>query len=64
LIELGGWRFLTDPTFDRPGERYFFGWGTMSRKLTGPAITPTISARSTPCWGGVTERCLGGSGQG
>ena len=38
LIEVGGWRLLTDPTFDPPGGRYFFGWGTMSRKLTGPAI--------------------------
>ena len=38
LIEVDGWRLLTDPTFDAPGRRYFFGWGTMSRKLTGPAI--------------------------
>jgi|SRR5215218_993379 len=38
LIEVGGWRILTDPTFDAPGKRYFFGWGTMSRKLDGPAI--------------------------
>ena len=38
LIEVGGWRLLTDPTFDPPGRRYFFGWGTVSRKLTGPAI--------------------------
>jgi L-ascorbate metabolism protein UlaG (beta-lactamase superfamily) len=38
LIEAGGWRLLTDPTFDPPGRRYFFGLGTMSRKLTGPAI--------------------------
>jgi L-ascorbate metabolism protein UlaG (beta-lactamase superfamily) len=38
LIEVGGWRLLTDPTFDAPGKRYFFGWGTMSRKLAGPAI--------------------------
>jgi len=38
LIEVGGWRLLTDPTFDPPGKRYFFGWGTMSRKLQGPAI--------------------------
>lgn len=40
LIELGGWRILTDPTFDPPGRRYFFGWGTMSRKLLGPSIAP------------------------
>ena len=38
LIELGGWRLLTDPTFDAPGRRYSFGWGASSRKLAGPAI--------------------------
>ncbi len=41
LIEVGGWRLLTDPTFDAPGRRYFFGWGTMSRKLSAPAIAPS-----------------------
>jgi L-ascorbate metabolism protein UlaG (beta-lactamase superfamily) len=38
LLEVGGWRLLTDPTFDPPGKRYFFGWGTVSRKLAGPAV--------------------------
>jgi L-ascorbate metabolism protein UlaG (beta-lactamase superfamily) len=38
LIEVGGWRLLTDPTFDPPGRDYRFGWGTGSRKLAGPAI--------------------------
>jgi L-ascorbate metabolism protein UlaG (beta-lactamase superfamily) len=38
LIEVDDWRLLTDPTFDNPGERYNFGWGASSRKLTGPAI--------------------------
>jgi L-ascorbate metabolism protein UlaG (beta-lactamase superfamily) len=38
LIEAVGWRLLTDPTFDPPGQSYRFGWGTGSRKLTGPAI--------------------------
>jgi L-ascorbate metabolism protein UlaG (beta-lactamase superfamily) len=38
LIEVEGWRLLTDPTFDPPGRRYSFGWGTGSRKLAGPAI--------------------------
>ena len=38
LIEVGGWRLLTDPTFDAPGRRYSFGWGSSSRKLAGPAI--------------------------
>jgi L-ascorbate metabolism protein UlaG (beta-lactamase superfamily) len=40
LIEVGGWRLLTDPTFDTPGRRYSFGWGTGSRKTTGPSIAP------------------------
>jgi L-ascorbate metabolism protein UlaG (beta-lactamase superfamily) len=38
LIEVDGWRLLTDPTFDPPGARYTFGWGTASRKRTGPAL--------------------------
>jgi L-ascorbate metabolism protein UlaG (beta-lactamase superfamily) len=38
LVEVGGWRLLTDPTFDAPGRKYNFGWGTSSRKLAGPAI--------------------------
>ncbi|MGJ6967816.1 MBL fold metallo-hydrolase [Streptosporangium sp. G11] len=40
LIEFDGWRLLTDPTFDAPGRTYAFGWGTSSRKLTGPALPP------------------------
>jgi L-ascorbate metabolism protein UlaG (beta-lactamase superfamily) len=38
LLEVDGWRILTDPTFDPPGQKYKFGWGTSSRKLAGPAI--------------------------
>jgi L-ascorbate metabolism protein UlaG (beta-lactamase superfamily) len=38
LIEVGGWRLLTDPTFDPAGRSYNFGWGTGSKKLAGPAI--------------------------
>ncbi len=38
LIEIGGWRLLTDPTFDPAGGSYRFGWGTGSRKLIGPRI--------------------------
>ena len=41
LIEVDGWRLLTDPTFDPQGRRYTFGWGSSSRKLTGPAIAAT-----------------------
>jgi L-ascorbate metabolism protein UlaG (beta-lactamase superfamily) len=40
LIEAGGRRILTDPTFDPPGRRYSFGWGTASTKQAGPAIAP------------------------
>jgi L-ascorbate metabolism protein UlaG (beta-lactamase superfamily) len=38
LVEVAGWRLLTDPTFDPPGRRYRFGWGTASRKTAGPAL--------------------------
>ncbi|MDG4665274.1 MBL fold metallo-hydrolase [Mycobacterium sp. 236(2023)] len=38
LVELAGWRILTDPTFDPPGRRYGFGWGTSSVKTAGPAL--------------------------
>ncbi len=42
LIEFAGWRLLTDPTFDPPGRTYHFGWGSASRKLTGPAIDAAV----------------------
>jgi L-ascorbate metabolism protein UlaG (beta-lactamase superfamily) len=38
LIEAAGWTILSDPTFDPPGRTYRFGWGTSSRKTTGPAV--------------------------
>ncbi len=41
LIQFGGWRLLTDPTFDPPGQKYKFGWGTASVKLAGPAVPAT-----------------------
>jgi L-ascorbate metabolism protein UlaG (beta-lactamase superfamily) len=40
LIEIDGWRLLTDPTFDPAGRKYRFGWGTGSEKLAGPAVEP------------------------
>lgn len=40
LIEVGGWRLLTDPTFDPAGGKYSFGWGTGSKKLADPAVGP------------------------
>ena len=39
LVEVAGWRILTDPTFDPPGRRYKFGWGTASTKVGAPAMT-------------------------
>ena len=38
LLDIGGTRVLTDPTFDPPGRRYGFGWGTSSTKEIGPAL--------------------------
>lgn len=38
LLEVDGWRLLTDPTFDPAGGHYDFGWGTSSDKVTGPAV--------------------------
>ncbi|QAY72969.1 MBL fold metallo-hydrolase [Agromyces protaetiae] len=38
LIELAGWRLLVDPTFDPPGRKYSFGWGTSSVKTAGPNL--------------------------
>jgi L-ascorbate metabolism protein UlaG (beta-lactamase superfamily) len=40
LIEVGGWRLITDPTFDAPGSTYRFGWGTSSVKASRPALSP------------------------
>ncbi len=40
LLEFGGWRLLTDPTFDPAGGKYNFGWGTGSVKTTSPSLDP------------------------
>ena len=45
VIEVDGWRLLTDPTFDPPGGSYGFGWGSGSRKLTGPALAADAVGR-------------------
>lgn len=45
LAEVDGVRILTDPTFDPPGRRYSFGWGTSSVKTTGPALAPSDLGR-------------------
>jgi L-ascorbate metabolism protein UlaG (beta-lactamase superfamily) len=41
LIEAAGWRILTDPTFDPPGQQYPFGAGATTTKVSGPAIAAT-----------------------
>lgn len=38
LVEVDGWRLLTDPTFDAPGRTYHITWGASTRKVTGPRI--------------------------
>lgn len=38
LLEIGSLRILTDPVFDPAGGRYYFGWGTGSKKLTAPSV--------------------------
>jgi len=43
LIDVAGWRLLTDPTFDPPGRRY--GFGSASTKLVGPSTPPTEVGR-------------------
>ena len=57
LIEVEGWRILTDPTFDAPGRTYKFGWGTSSRKTTGPAI-PASEISNAIAGGGSCSRAL------
>ncbi|MFP2929506.1 MBL fold metallo-hydrolase, partial [Pyxidicoccus sp. 3LG] len=39
LLEIGPLRLLTDPAFDPPGRTYGFGWGTRSRRTSGPALS-------------------------
>ena len=41
LLEVDGWRLLTDPTFDPPGPPVQLRLGSSSRKLTGPAVAAT-----------------------
>jgi L-ascorbate metabolism protein UlaG (beta-lactamase superfamily) len=41
LIEIDGWRLLSDPTFEAPGRGYSFGWGSRSTKVAGPSVGPT-----------------------
>lgn len=38
LLEIGGYRIVTDPTLDNAGHLYHHGFGAVSRKLDNPAI--------------------------
>lgn len=42
LIEAGGLRILTDPVFDAPGKCYHFGWGSISKKTSTPALSMPV----------------------
>ena len=39
IIDINGFRILTDPVFDNPGKLYHFGYGSFSRKTGTPAVT-------------------------
>jgi len=39
IININGFRILTDPVFDKPGRLYHFGYGSFSRKTGTPAIS-------------------------
>jgi L-ascorbate metabolism protein UlaG (beta-lactamase superfamily) len=41
LLDINGYRIVTDPVFDAPGRFYMFGWGTASRKRSTPALQPS-----------------------
>lgn len=40
LIEINGYRILTDPTLDAAGQLYYHGAGTFSRKTGNPTLPP------------------------
>jgi L-ascorbate metabolism protein UlaG (beta-lactamase superfamily) len=40
LLEINGFKILTDPTLDNAGHLYHHGFGAMSRKTDNPAIAP------------------------
>ena len=50
LIEVGGWRLLTDPTFDPPGRSVRLRLGHVRRASSPARRSPRPSSgRSTPC---------------
>ncbi|MDF2187860.1 MBL fold metallo-hydrolase [Paraflavitalea sp. CAU 1676] len=40
LLDINGFRILTDPTLDKAGHRYHHGFGAVSRKTDDPALPP------------------------
>jgi hypothetical protein len=52
LIEVDGFRLLTDPTFDAPGAYQLPH--VKLEKLTGPALKPEAMAMSMPCRSATT----------
>ena len=53
LIEIEGFRLLTDPTFDAPGDYQLPH--VKLEKLTGPALSAERSARSMRCCSATTS---------
>jgi hypothetical protein len=53
LIEIDGFRLLTDPTFDAPGAYQLPH--VKLEKLTGPALKPEAMAMSMPCCSATTS---------
>ncbi len=45
LIEINGYRILTDPTFDGGGDFYYHGFGAVSKKTGFPAMDPADLGR-------------------
>ncbi|WP_315822613.1 MBL fold metallo-hydrolase [Paraflavitalea speifideaquila] len=41
LLEMNGYRILTDPTLDNAGGLYYHGFGAASRKTENPAVPMT-----------------------
>ena len=39
IIDINGFRIMTDPVLDSAGSLYHFGYGSVSRKLNNPAIS-------------------------
>jgi len=39
LLDINGYKILTDPTLDNAGKLYYHGSGTFSRKTENPAIS-------------------------